>query len=104
MIIYTFLVNETAAIFQLLHISMCNLKYVTPSSGAALITRWLLRMTVVYVGLPQYNMNQTQFLPKTTSAAIKDKTTTKSTAKQRFVSPKRGGNNTSLHKLVKKPV
>ena len=59
MIIYTFLVNETAAVFQLLHISMCNLKYVTPLSGAALITRWLLRMTVVHVGLPQYNMDQT---------------------------------------------
>ena len=73
MIIYTFLVNETAAIFQLLHISMCNLKYVTPLSGAVLITRWLLRMTVVHVGLPQYNMDQTQFLPKTTSPAIGDK-------------------------------
>ena len=73
MIIYTFLVNETAATFQLLHISTCNLKYMTPLSGAALITRWLIRMTVVHVGLPQYNMNQTQFLPKTTSAAIGNK-------------------------------
>ena len=42
MIIYTFLVNETAAICQLLHISMCNLKYVTPLSGAALITRCMV--------------------------------------------------------------
>ena len=73
MIIYTFLVNETAAVFQLLHISMCNLKYVIPLSGAVLITRWLLRMTVVHVGLPQHNMDQTQFLPKTTSPAIGDK-------------------------------
>ena len=72
MIIYTFLVNETAAMFQLLHISMCNLKYVTPLSGAVLITRWLLRMTVVHVGLPQYNMDQT-ILTKTTSPAIGDK-------------------------------
>ena len=46
---------------QLLHVFQCaiNLKQVTPLSGAALITRWLLRMTVVHVGLHQYNMDET---------------------------------------------
>ena len=46
---------------QLLHVFQCaiNLKQVTPLSGAALITRWLQRMTVVHVGLHQYHMDET---------------------------------------------
>ena len=110
MIIYTFLVNETAAIFQLLHISMCNLKYVTPLSGAVLITRWLLRMTVVHVGLPQYNKDQTQFLLKQLLLQSETKNMTwknnnKIICGAKIRVPKEGMKQyQNLHKLLKKQV